>query len=583
MKTKIKLLTLSAIAALVALVVGCSDDVTLDSGEATSREIFFTFEVYDLDSAETKTATKTATKALTDTSDDSDIQNMWVVQLDDSDAQTSSPVYYSTFSTTDGIYVDAATTQVLFLANTFDSDLISSTATLADIKALYKAITTHDDVLSTDPAATTSQYCIMSDIVPIDATTGAGEIVLLRRNFAKINIQIVNSIETSSGVSGYSVTNIETLNIPDASYYYTDYIAEGDLFPADADLSLTDDHTWTSDERTAAASSAGNTFYLPVNMRGTSLYSGYNTDSEYDTSYKSYDIYIPTGSTAIRITLANSDDTDTRRYTFYLGANMTNDYNLAPNSLYNYTFTITQLGDNDDPRIEIEYTIAVGAWTDQPVTDGVYASDYEDGLDVDDYTGETFAEDVSEVDVVTLVTADNYATLLGEDYADAVGCYILYSVEVDESITFATTSLTGTDDLYEPIDGYGYDENHYKNSPVWPKLLVAAENASDSQSWTDADNNSATYSAYGYDSGWRLPTFTELYLVYIYDIILTPTSSTSERDYYWTATRAYDSLGDYDMFVLSLSETYGFFQMQNTQSAPYKIRYVRELEVIRQD
>ncbi len=158
--------------------------------------------------------------------------------------------------------------------------------------------------------------------------------ITLSRNCAKINVYI-----DDSGLDGYTLQYIYTDNIPDKSYYYTNYDAISSI--TSAGTSYNYDY-WDSSGLSSAKTTSGYTFYLPINQQGTQ---SNNISSAKPT-------HAPTNATSIVLLYKATSGTAERSYTFYLGANMTSDYNLRPNCGYNYTFTITMGNSTTDPRIE---------------------------------------------------------------------------------------------------------------------------------------------------------------------------------------------------------------------------------------
>ena len=84
------------------------------------------------------------------------------------------------------------------------------------------------------------------------------------------------------------------------------------------------------------------TWYVPANKRGT------DTNS---TTQKSKNQYAPQGATYFRIYATSGGQPVI--YTYYLGANLTNNFDLEPNKKYTYTVEINGKGDpSTDARIE---------------------------------------------------------------------------------------------------------------------------------------------------------------------------------------------------------------------------------------
>lgn len=327
-------------AAAVALLVGCSE-AAVDGADGTiaGESVCFNFII---DEQWQGATLSDGTRAVVDNAEDSatsQIANMIVLQYN-SVGNCARYDYYATFDTSQDISIATGAETIIFIANTFDADgelfSASSTATLSNLKDITTAIEAHNDVLMDDGDGT--QYIVMSGSINLTSTTQTST-VTLSRNCARLDITVDNQIS-----SDWSVSNIETLNVPTTSYLYTNYTLS-DLFPASGYFETTDIE-WGSDERTAAVGS-GARIYLPINKRGT------NTSS---TESMLRPLYAPENATAIRLTLASTDTTNTaeRTYTFYLGNNTTTNFNILPNYAYTYTFTISSAGNSTtDPRIEV--------------------------------------------------------------------------------------------------------------------------------------------------------------------------------------------------------------------------------------
>lgn len=359
------------------VLAGCSKRHSVDeslAGESTSFEFVIGSMVGDDESSRA---------TINDGSDLSNIKNMWLVQFA-SDGTYVSASYYADFDATSDIYIDADVTQLLFLANTFNADLIDTTTgiTLADARNFTTVITEHNSVLSSDGTDDADQYCTMSGIVE-DYDRTASTVVTLHRNCAKINVRIVNNIE---GV--YSLYSLTTLSIPEVSYLVP-YYEEGANFPIGA--TYLDSYKWSDEEFAAATTDEGNTFYFPINRCGTG-------EAE-DSASKSSSSFVQAGATAIRIALVSviTDETDEtevlrRYYTFYLGENMITDYNITDNYYYQFLFTISSMGNTYlDPRISVSGNLSIEGYTIVEDSDTITA---QDDLNIEDYDENTNTDEI---------------------------------------------------------------------------------------------------------------------------------------------------------------------------------------------
>lgn len=275
------------------------------------------------------------------------IKNLWIVQYNgtDDDAKVlGEPTYIRDFSTFDGsvnLVATAGKSSIYFVANTFESEgefPVYKGSTIADLKRYKRQIRTEMDLFSAGDSD--DFHLIFNGYQEFDKIDG--ETVIngeLKRNLAKLNIDVVN--QASAG-DGLKIRAVQLMSVPSVSYYVTSVPEVVAPFPSTKDFTKLNyaEVPWNEGEDQMNIVS-----YVPVNMRGKDL----KSDSE---SLKNK--YAPDGSTYLLVSATYQDDGRDYpiTYTFYLGENMTNDYNLAPNNSYHYTFVIKSKGDADsDYRI----------------------------------------------------------------------------------------------------------------------------------------------------------------------------------------------------------------------------------------
>ena len=188
-----------------------------------------------------------------------------------------------------------------------------------------------------------TDYCQRMNGLAVTKVTGDTHIdVTLRRSMAKINIDIANS-----STDGLQIRSVRLCNVPLYDNYVTDYSymdpLDGrvkylreepfhDICEPGAKLGDYDAVEWTG---------LPLTFYMPCNMRGT-------VDNA---SPGEKNRFAPNDATYVEIA-GESCDGHSILYTYYLGANDTNDFNINPNTVYNYTFNFDGIGDSGvDTRI----------------------------------------------------------------------------------------------------------------------------------------------------------------------------------------------------------------------------------------
>lgn len=292
------------------------------------------------------------------TSSDDQIQNFVVLQFNgvSSSAQlTGGQVYFDHWPLTSEEKVTLVASDspntVVVLANTFDRISITSGTTLGTfLQQDYTTISSLSGVFTTYSG---NDYLRMSGSAKLDnVTAGSSVNVSLKRNVAKI---IVNVTNNTSGNSGDDVITLSKVHLREinAKYYYLAHIAS-EITAADPSLAFSDPYSSANPHRFdniqedfAAAGNSGTmqtyTYYVPANLRGTTSntyqYNKGNGAPEGATRFRLYGTY---GASATPII-----------YTYYLGGNLTNDFNLLPNYKYTYNITINSRGDaNYDYRID---------------------------------------------------------------------------------------------------------------------------------------------------------------------------------------------------------------------------------------
>ena len=288
------------------------------------------------------------TKAVQDPDDGASvsdqIQNFVVLQFDGQGSEAplvGGQLYVDHYPLTaaDKVSLIAGTDQtVVVLANTFGSVGITPSTTLGEF--LETGFTT---IYGLDGLLVHDDYLRMSGSACVASVTGSTVLDLpLKRNCAKVVVHVTNAAFAADPAVTLSGIQLEGLN---AKYYYWTDVAAG-LAP----LTFTDPYVaryrfddevrpFTQNDGTEATY----TFYVPVNLRGTN-------DSQYQYSKGNC---APKGATRLRLYGTYGPDAAPVTYTYYLGGNLTNDFNIRPNHKYTYDITVSAKGDPYyDYRIE---------------------------------------------------------------------------------------------------------------------------------------------------------------------------------------------------------------------------------------
>lgn len=195
------------------------------------------------------------------------------------------------------------------------------------------------------------KYLRMSTAMKVDNVTmntaigTAGNPLYLKRNCAKVIIHVKN---TSQGSDKVSIDAVQLREINKQYHFVTN-------IPAGVPVSFQDMYSalnaWRFDKEEqpfpAAYNTSGDTqtytFYIPANLRGTISNASQGKKNAYAPKGASrFCVYATYGSPAKNIT-----------YTYFLGANLKDDFNLEPNKKYEYTININGKGNPEtDSRIE---------------------------------------------------------------------------------------------------------------------------------------------------------------------------------------------------------------------------------------
>ena len=272
------------------------------------------------------------------------IKNLWIIQyrgVEDNSVLIGEPTYISDFSTFDGkikLVSITGPTSIFFIANTFENKNafpIAQGSTIADLKARSRELTDEYTIFGNDLQNYHPIFFAREDIAEI--TEGMDIAVSLSRNIAKVNIQITNNTPANNRVT---LLNAQLCSVPKVSFYIPDE-TQG-TFPATRSFTTFnyEKKTWPNGENTLRF-----TTYMPVNKRGTT--------GSVTPAYKN--IGHPEDATYLILngTYKEGENVTPISYTFYLGENLTNNFNILSNKNYTFNISINTVGDSEtDSRIE---------------------------------------------------------------------------------------------------------------------------------------------------------------------------------------------------------------------------------------
>ncbi len=291
------------------------------------------------------------TKSSFDTEPSTVIKNLWVLQFSNQGAILGEPQYLDKFDerSDDEKKVQLIPTgeeglsTIVYLANTFDETLIKYNYTIDDITALSHSITDEASNFITvkEEDKTESNYMIMYGSITQAITSSATlKKCTLKRTAAKITVTIANEVTDLTFLSA------EINGIPNISSYYYPELTESNSHnsPAEGTFHTIDYPKEELDGKTSF------TFYVPTNRRGV-----VNNGSQLSKNH-----FGSHNHTSINI-IAQDGSNNTYGYTFFLGANLINDFNIDCDKEYKYNLTFKSKGDPEyDERVtllnNIDYT-----------------------------------------------------------------------------------------------------------------------------------------------------------------------------------------------------------------------------------
>lgn len=288
--------------------------------------------------------------------EDDVIRNLWIVQFNGTDEDSKvlgKPVYIEDFASFSGS-VELVPTRdecsIFFFANTYErygEFLIDSSSSIADILDMKRRVRNEHSILGSagdmDDDGESDYYVLLN------ARVNPGRIdedlefidVVLKRNVAKATATVIVG-EAALG-NNLKVESIQFCSVPSVSYYMTDRALSAP-YPLIQDFEKVNYTAvpWCPDLEGGTMMTVQ--AFLPVNLRGTGQVG--STQSEKNK-------YAPDGATYLLVNASYGDHNQYPiTYTFYLGSDMSSDYNIRANTSYSFTFTITDIGDADsDYRI----------------------------------------------------------------------------------------------------------------------------------------------------------------------------------------------------------------------------------------
>lgn len=193
------------------------------------------------------------------------------------------------------------------------------------------------------PNGGTDKYLRMSASLElpdgVDTGTAIGP-VYLKRNCAKVVINLKNS---STAPDKISIDKVQLRGINRKYYYVTNCASFADSYSPAAPYRFDDAERDFPAAYNISGATQTYTYYVTANLRGT-----VTNDSQSDKNY-----YARQGATYFCIYATYDSPAKNITYTYYLGADLTSDFNLEPNKKYIYNIDLNGKGNSvTDSRIE---------------------------------------------------------------------------------------------------------------------------------------------------------------------------------------------------------------------------------------
>lgn len=342
------------IVAATLLMMACSDDRVMDYilQEDTPVNVHLALNVAPMTGNVIETRSAHVDEA---TQEDNEIHNIWVLQFRGTTAADSlrEARYYKSYDPTQmyKLIASSVPNRVVIVANTFDSLIAFSHC--ADMAEFIESYRTVRDERCLDSIVAGKHCALMSAYQ--DVTLNEAGVTLnfnLLRTICKVDVTITNTTKETTATD-VDIKSVTVCSVPSRSFFFNSYslpnrypaVFNGDRISYPA-MNWTDGTPGGNDEQRSF------TFYLPVNKSGTAAVPGNPLQRN---------AYAPDGATYICIRGTYDDPVDPSikrpvEYNIMLGDNDT-DYNLLPNSKYNYNITIDDIADTQTDSRQVEQAL----------------------------------------------------------------------------------------------------------------------------------------------------------------------------------------------------------------------------------
>ena len=298
-----------------------------------------------------------STRSLTDivdegTSDSYKVSDIVLLEFDENGSRIGDPKYYTIDQLNEPITIvmpqEGKEYTTAVLANYHDPNAIyafSDATTLTRLAEKYRKVLKMEDLYETHGDENNPSYdVLMNGFQKIKASTDTLNVTLYR-NIAKLKLTL-NNVDGSK----LTIKSVQLKNIPTKMDYFfqlkSDSINSDSInIPYYPELNKCTRINYDREELNLGPDQKQELiYYLPCHLMRTTKSSSDRTKGDYAPNYATYvELY------------GVSTDTESQkivRYQFYLGDNMTNDYNIRPNYYYDVPLTFKGIGNpSTDSRV----------------------------------------------------------------------------------------------------------------------------------------------------------------------------------------------------------------------------------------
>lgn len=283
------------------------------------------------------------------------VNDIWVVEYDHTGVRIGQPTYWGPqkLAQADGSLIlpvtlptdPALTYKLVVIANTHREvfNELSAATTIENLAHINFNVTKESDFYNHEVLGFHDADLLMNGVVEL-TSEGGDQVCNLFRNVAKLTIEIESMEE-----SDMTITGISLCNVPDR-VFYADQLMNDSIapFPTNnrhkVNFLMWQPLDLEASDQIIPGERGTFSFYLPRNMRGI-------TDGTLQNQKNKK--MAPDRATYVEVYAICESTAMPFRYTFYLGENMVNDYNVIPNHHYILPITINSQGDVEaDPRVE---------------------------------------------------------------------------------------------------------------------------------------------------------------------------------------------------------------------------------------